>query len=523
VTTADAAAGLAAGSPALAALITRFRRIRALDHALGILDWDTETMMADGAAESRALATSGLKVLRHELLTAPEVAGWLDDAQGEVDRRARDEATAWDAADLREMRRVRAHATAVPGDLVEAQSQAASRCEMAWREARARGDEAGILPRLRELVARVRDSARAKASALGCSPYEALADEFEPGYSQPLVDAIFGELGVALPPLVTAAVERSDAALARLGHDPAQGVRGFSRDVPAEEQRALALELMADLGFDFRRGRLDLSVHPFCGGADDDVRITTRFDPANPLRGLFGVLHETGHALYEQGRPAGFRGRPVGDARGMAVHESQSLFVEMQIARSDAFLAFAGPKLARVWRLDAGETSVEQLAPRVRAVRRSTIRVDADEVTYPLHVLLRTRLEREVIEGRMEVDDLPDAFREGLSAALGVTAADPREGFLQDIHWFVGLWGYFPSYTIGALLAAQLRSAISQALPELDELVARGQFLELREALAARVHRQGSLKTTPELIAQATGQPLTAGPFLSHLRARYTA
>lgn len=513
----------ASETPALSKLITRFRRIRHLDHALGILDWDTETMMPEGSAESRGAATAGLKVLRHELLTAPEVAGWLDDAQHELTHREPDENSAWDAADVREMRRLRVHATAVPSELVEAQSQAASRCEMAWRDARARGDEAAILPLLRELVNRVRESARAKAEALGCSPYEALADEFEPGYSQPLVDAVFGELAVALPPLVSQAVERSNAALAGIGHDTSKGSRAFSRDVTPEAQRALALELMTDLGFDFRRGRLDLSVHPFCGGADDDVRITTRFDPANPLRGLFGVLHETGHALYEQGRPEHLRGRPVGDARGMAVHESQSLFVEMQIARSDAFLTFAGPKMARVWGLDPSETSVARLAPLVRVVRRSTIRVDADEVTYPLHVLLRSRLERDVVEGRMEVEDLPAAFREGLAAALGVEVSDPREGFLQDIHWFVGLWGYFPSYTLGAIIAAQLRKALAQALPELDGLVASGQFVELRAALASRIHRRASLLPTAELVQAATGQPLAATSFLEHLRARYTA
>jgi carboxypeptidase Taq len=227
------------------------------------------------------------------------------------------------------------------------------------------------------------------------------------------------------------------------------------------------------VGLEFEHARLDESLHPFCGGNPSDVRITTFYDAANPAKALLGVLHETGHAMYERGLPAGFARQPVGEAAGMAAHESQSLIVEMQACRSDAFLAFLGPKLRDAFGLGTRLTAPENLGRLWRRVGRGFIRVDADELTYPAHVILRFRLERALIAGELQVPDLPAAWNEGLKAILGITPPDDAQGCLQDIHWHDGAFGYFPSYTLGAMAAAQLMAAIRKDVPELDARLAK--------------------------------------------------
>ncbi len=482
----------------------RFARINDVEGALGILNWDNDTIMPAGAAGPRAGQVATLSVIAHEMLTAPDMAELLSQAPGELDP--------WQRANLDEMRRLHAHASAVPPDLVEAASRAASACERAWREARPRSDFQGLLPLLGEVLDRQRDIAAVKGEALGLAPYDALLDQFDPGNRQALIDPVFEALRAGLPELIGTVMQHQS----RL--PPALPLEG---PFPAPLQKALAERLMLAVGFDAARGRLDVSTHPFCGGAVDDVRITTRYDETDFAGALMGVLHETGHALYEQGRPRDWLSQPVGRARGMTLHESQSLLIEMQACRSRAFVGYLAPLLRETFGVAGPAWEPENLHRRMTRVAPGFIRVDADEVTYPAHVLVRYRLETRLIEGTLALADLPEAFDTGIHELLGLRVPDHRRGVLQDIHWPAGLWGYFPTYTLGAIAAAQLFDAACRDEPALPDCLSLGDFAPLRRWLGRHVHGRGSAATTGEIVRDATGAALSAAPYQLHLRRRY--
>ncbi len=482
----------------------RFARINDVDGALGILNWDNDTMMPAGAADQRAGQLATLSVIAHELITAPDMPELLAHAGNNLDP--------WQAANLAEMKRLHAHASAVPPDLVDAASRAASHCERAWREARPNNDFKGLLPLLAEVLNRQRDIAAVKGEALGLAPYDALLDQYDPGNRQALIDPIFADLRAGLPGLLGAVLEHQAGLPAPL---PLQG------PFPAGQQKAVAERLMRAVGFDTSRGRLDISAHPFCGGANDDVRITTRYDEGDFAGALMGVLHETGHALYEQGRPGAWLAQPAGRARGMTMHESQSLLIEMQACRSEAFVAYLAPLLREAFAVSGPAWEVENLHRRLTRVAPGFIRVDADEVTYPAHILVRYGLETKLIDGTLALADLPEAFNAGITELLGITVPDDRRGCLQDIHWPAGLWGYFPTYTLGAMTAAQLFEAACRDQPALPDCLSRGDFAPLLAWLRPRVHERGSSATTAEIVRDATGQELTAAIYQRHLRRRY--
>jgi carboxypeptidase Taq len=278
---------------------------------------------------------------------------------------------------------------------------------------------------------------------------------------------------------------------------------------------------MEALGFDFHHGRLDVSLHPFCGGTPDDVRITTRYDDEDFRRALMGVLHETGHALYERGLPAEWRGLPVGEARGMVLHESQSLLIEMQVCRSRRFLHYAAPLLRKVLGGGGPAWDAENLYRHYTRVEPGFIRVDADEVTYPAHVILRYELERAMLAGDLAPADLPGAWSEGMRRLLGLSPPTDRLGCLQDIHWYDGAWGYFPTYTLGAIAAAQIFQAALGADPTISEGIERGDFLPFLSWLRPRIHAQASRLSTRELLIETTGRPLDPATFKAHLERRY--
>jgi len=491
---------------AYATLESRFKRLGLVNEAVAMLNWDTAAMMPEGAADARAEQLAELKVIAHELLADPRLAELIDDA-------ARDGLDDWQRANVGEMRRLWLHATAVPSDLVAAYSRACSACEMAWRKARPANDFASIRPRLQRVLDLTREVAAAKAEKLGTSPYEALLDQFEPGGSVAEIDRLFDHLAERLPALIDSALAAQAART-----PPARPAGPF----PIEAQRLAARRLMERLGFEFDHGRLDQSLHPFCGGTPDDVRITTRYDESDFARALMGVLHETGHALYERGLPAAWRRQPVGEARGMSIHESQSLLIEMQVCRSHEFLEFAAPILRECFG-GGPEWTAENLYRLGTRVARSLIRVDADEVTYPAHVILRYRLERALISSELELADLPDAWAAGMERLLVVTPPDDRNGCLQDIHWYDGAWGYFPTYTLGAMTAAQLFDAAKRAVPAMPSAIAHGDFVPLLTWLRANVHCLGSRFSAREILIRATGKPLDAAVFEAHLRARYLA
>jgi carboxypeptidase Taq len=482
-------------------LTARFARIATVREAASILNWDTEVIMPPGSGDARADQAAVLSSIAHGMLTDPQAGDDLAQAQATGDP--------WQAANLRLMRREHTRATALPADLVEATSRASSRCEHAWRDARPASDFAAVAPLLTEVFDRARDTAQALSATLNLSPYDALMEDFQPGVTAADVEPIFARYAAFLADALPSAEARQSPPMPLTGPFPVGKQQDFCRMMSAR------------IGLDFTRARLDISAHPFSGGTPTDIRITTRYDEADPASALFGVIHETGHAMYEAGLPKAWARQPVGMAAGMAVHESQSLILEMQAARSDAFLAWLGPVLHQAFGGDPAPYAAANLGSLLRRVERSLIRVEADEMTYPAHVGLRFTLERAMLSGDLKVADLPGAWNELMRQRLGITPPDDARGCLQDIHWYAGLIGYFPSYTLGAMAAAQLMAAIRRDTPDLDAALAEGDFAPMYAWLRPKVHAMGALTGLNELLLQATGKALDVADFEAHLTRRY--
>ncbi|PPQ29089.1 carboxypeptidase M32 [Rhodoblastus sphagnicola] len=492
---------------ALAKLKHRFERIAIINEASSMLAWDSSVMMPPGGAAARGDQLAVLAGLSHQLLTDPATAEWLAAASAP----AQEPADEWEAANLRLIRRAHARAIALPGELVEAQSRANSRCEKVWRQARQESDYARVKPYLAEVLKLVREAARLWAEQSGSTPYDALMDGFQPGIGAADVAPVFARYETFLR-------ETLDEIEARQADGPAPVAP--AGPFPADRQEALCRKLSERIGLDYTRARLDRSAHPFSGGTPTDTRITTRYDEADFTSAALGVIHETGHALYEQRLPSAWARQPVGEAAGMAAHESQSLIVEMQAGRSDAFLRFLAPELAATFGPDPA-FEAGNLARLWRRVHRGFIRVEADEVTYPAHVILRFRLEQALIGGDLGLNDLPAAWNDGIKALLGIAPPDDARGCLQDIHWYDGLFGYFPSYTLGAMAAAQLMAAARREAPAIDEALGVGSMAPLQDWLTRKVHVFGSRYGFNDLLRHATGSALSADAFEAHLRARY--
>ncbi|PJG57972.1 carboxypeptidase M32 [Aeromonas cavernicola] len=480
------------------------QQIHRLSHLSAICGWDQAAMMPAGGSEARADAMAELGVLIHQKRTAPELGDWIANAECEpLDEVQR--------ANLAEIKRHWQDASLLPGTLVEALSLAGSKCEHAWRSQRKHNDWAGFAVNLQEVVSLSREVAQRRADALGVRPYDAMLALYEPGMTSARLDQIFGDLSGWLPSLIQQVSERqqSDALLIPQG------------PFPIATQQALGREVMGVLGFDFAHGRLDVSSHPFCGGVATDVRITTRYNEQEFISSLMGIVHETGHARYEQGLPRHLLGQPVAEARSMGIHESQSLFCEMQLGHDPAFLALLAPHI----RTHFGDQTAFEPANLVKIYNRvepGLIRVDADEVTYPVHVILRYELERDLIEGRIEVADLPELWDGKMQQWLGITTqGNYRDGCMQDIHWTDGSFGYFPSYTLGAMYAAQLRFALERELGNLSQIIAAGRLPEIFAWLGRHIWSQGSQHSTDELIRRATGEPLNPHWLRQHLEQRY--
>ncbi|WP_072568365.1 carboxypeptidase M32 [Enterobacter sp. SA187] len=481
-----------------------FTRLSRFSHLSAMGGWDMFTMMPPGGSQARGEALAELSVLQHQILTDKNVAVWLEGA-------AQENLNDIEQANLREMTRQYQQAALLPEALVEAKSLAGSKCEHAWRSQRPANDWAGFSANLKEVVKLSREEARLRADAKGCSPYDALLDIYEPDMTSARLDALFGDLKSWLPDLLNRVVEKQ-------AQQPLIAPQG---PFPVDLQREIGVETMARLGFDFNGGRLDVSAHPFCGGVPDDVRITTRYDENELLSALLGVVHETGHARYEQNLPRTWPGQPVALARSTAIHESQSLFFEMQLGRSAAFLKQLLPSVVQRFG-DQPAFSESNFIAWNQRVKPGYIRVDADEVSYPAHVVLRYEIERALINGDIEVEDIPALWNEKMQSWLGLsTGGNYRDGCMQDIHWTDGGFGYFPSYTLGAMYAAQLFHAARTALPDLDAAIAQGDFTALFDWLRQNIWQHGSRFTTSQLIENATGEALNSRYFRQHLTARY--
>ncbi len=491
-------------TPHYTALCGAWLRLYHYSHAVSILGWDRNAMMPASGNQARADAEAELQTLIHRTRTDPRLAEQLRLAEAEA-------LSDTERANLREMRRDWRDANALPELLVQAKSLAGAKCEHAWRSQRAANDWRGFLENFREVVRLAREEAKLLAADSGLSRYDALMDRYEPGIRSADIDRIFGDVKQWLPQLITKvqARQRDENVIAAAGPFP----------VPA--QRTLNLAIMKKLGFDFDGGRLDESAHPFTGGVPEDVRLTTRYREDNFVQSLMGAIHETGHARFEQNLPREWLGQPVGIARSYGIHESQSLSFEMQLARSREFAGVLAPLLNEHFGNQPAfePDNFHRLLTRVQP---GLIRVNADEVTYPSHIILRYEIERALIEDEIEPDDIPALWDEKMQTLLGLdTRGNYKDGCLQDVHWSDGSFGYFPSYTLGAMYAAQWFATMRRATPDLDTRIASGDFTPVFEWLNTNVWSQASRWETPELVRRASGEALNPAHFRAHLEARY--
>ncbi|WP_217521351.1 carboxypeptidase M32 [Vibrio metschnikovii] len=492
---------------AFTALIEHFKKIAHFEHLSSICGWDQAAVMPAGGAQARSEAMAQLSVHIHQLLTEPQLAEWFARSQEQLE-------TAQQKATWREMHRQWQLANALPESLVKAQSLAGSQCEHAWRSQRKNNDWTGFEKNWAEVVKLSQEEAQIRSDLTGLSRYDAMLDLYEPGTNSQALDKVFNEVKTWLPSLI-------DQVLEKQSHEP---IILPTAHYPAEEQKALGLEVMKLLQFDFNHGRLDQSTHPFCGGVPSDVRITTRYNEAEFTQSLMGIVHETGHARYEQGLPKAFAGNLVGHARSMGIHESQSLFFEMQLGRSAPFIEHLATLAQQ--HFSANESAVfaaDNFQKLYTRVEKGFIRVDADELTYPAHVILRYEIERDLMNGHIKHTDVPELWNEKMGAYLGLsTAGNYQNGCMQDIHWTDGSFGYFPSYTLGAMYAAQFMATMKQGV-DVEAAIARKDLSPIFTWLNDNIWSQGSLLTTDELVKQATGEVLNPVHFKAHLVSRYLA
>ncbi len=497
---------------ALDRLRQRLAETADLAHAAAVLEWDQETYMPPGGAEARGRQVATLRRFAHERFTDPQVGEWLAAATPESDL---------DGALLRVTARDWRRATLLPSRLVSEQAEASARAKEAWKAARETDAFALFAPHLEQVLALAREEAdlvrplvaEERGPAYAPSPadarYDALLDAFEPGASTAAVAETFRQLREGLVPLVVAAADA-----------PAPDDAFLRQPFDADAQWAFGLDVAQALGYSLDHGRQDRSAHPFTTAfGATDVRITTRVDPDFFPTAFFSTIHEAGHGIYEQGFAPELAGTPLADGASLGVHESQSRLYENLVGRGEPFWTWAFPMLeARFPHLQG--VSSDAFVRAVNKVEPSLIRVEADELTYHLHVLLRFELERALLAGDLAVDDLPGAWADGMRDLLGVAPETDADGCLQDIHWSLGAIGYFPTYTLGTLMSAQLWAAADRDLGGLDRQLAAGEFAPLLGWLREHVHRWGRVKTADQILVDATGSRLDAGPWLAYAQAK---
>jgi len=491
-------------SAAYDSLLQRARELALLGSASSILHWDQETYMPEKANGWRAEQLAHLAGLSHRLWTAPEVGGWIAACEAEGPEPDGDA-----AVNVREWRRSYDRATKLPSALVEECSKTEALAHQAWVEARAKSDFSVF----QTLLAKLIDLSRRKADLWGYaeSRYDALLDAYEPGARAAAVHALFEDLAPRLSALVAQGVAAQEARPAPpLPPGP----------YPVAGQQALNREVAAAFGFDFAAGRIDTTAHPFCTGLGPrDCRLTTRYDENDFTSSLYGILHETGHGLYDQGLPEAHYGTPRGEAVSLGIHESQSRLWENHVGRSRAFWEHWFPRAVHHFP-QLKSSSPEALWRHVNKIERSFIRVEADEVTYDLHIILRFRIERQLIEGTLEVGDVPAFWNESFEKLLGLKVPDNARGCLQDIHWSMGGFGYFPTYTLGNLNAAQLMEAARRELAGLEAALAGAQYGALLDWLRQRIHGRGMALRPMDLMREATGRTVTPEAHLRHLQSK---
>ncbi|MFB6193772.1 MAG: carboxypeptidase M32 [Halobaculum sp.] len=490
------------GEDAYEALLDRLERVSAVESANGLLSWDQQVTMPEGGTPVRSKQRSVLSSLSHELLTDEETAELLDAA------RAAD-LTDEQRAVVREARREYERADAVPRELVEELSTASSEALGAWEEARAEDDFETFAPHLERLV----ELRRRQAEHIDPDrdPYAVLVEEYEPCLSIDRIDEILDRLRETLVPMIDEIAETGDEIT----------TDAFDGTYPEADQEALAEELLDVLGYDWERGRLDTSTHPFTSGNQFDCRVTVRYDESDPIELWQAAVHEFGHAFYNLGLSQDDWGTPLGTSRDLSVHESQSRLWENHVGMTEAFWERMLPTFNERFGTDVSPRAAYESANQV--YDDNLIRIEADELTYHLHIVVRYEIEAALVRGEIEVEDVPELWNDKYEEYLGIRPPTDSAGCLQDIHWSYGNFGYFPTYSLGSVMATQLFRAAERDLGDLTESIRAGEFGDLHEWLRENVHRHGQRYETNELVRQATGEEFSADAFVEYVREKYGA
>ncbi len=507
-----------AESKSYSELLGLLREAATIGSVSSLLNWDQETYMPHAGAAFRAEQAALLSTLHHERITSPRIAELLDDCQR--DPALKGDPVVW--ANLREIRRMHDKATRLPVDLVSTLARVGSQAQEAWKDARERNDFPAFAPWLDKMMSLTRRKGECLRTGDHAELYDAVLDVYEPGAKAAEIEKLFTPLRARLTDLVkelkAARSKPSDEPL-NVPFDPAR-------------QHELGHIVLKAMGFDFKAGRLDVTTHPFCSGmAPGDTRLTTRYRDERFTDALYGTMHEGGHGLYEQGLPKSVRengqlvpsevyGTPLADSISLGIHESQSRMWENFVGRSREFWQWILPHAKRLASPALDRYGVEDLYRATNQVTPSFVRVEADETTYNLHVMLRFEIERAMIDGNIDVADLPGEWNQRFKESLGLEVPDDRKGCLQDVHWSFGLIGYFPTYALGNLYAAQMWERIVVDIPDLPERMGRGDFLPLKAWLNDKVHRHGRHYSATELNAMITGQPLSIEPLMRHLEGK---
>ena len=487
-------------------LIQRVRDCRLLESCGSVLGWDERTYMPRQGSRHRGDQMALLARLAHEMLTSPALGELLNEAQASAKPQAAD----LEAANLREIRRAYDRAVKLPRELVEELARVTTQAQQVWQEARQADDFPAFQPWLERIV----KLKRQEAAAVGYRevPYDALLDEYEPGATTAEVTRVFAELRGELVPLVSTILETAKKPKTEI----------LERDYPVERQVIFGQAAAAAIGFDFSAGRLDVTTHPFCStSGPGDIRLTTRYNPRHFTEGFFGILHEAGHGIYEQGLPAEHFGTPCGTAASLGIHESQSRLWENQVGRGRLFWEHFLPRARQVFFDALHGVTLDDWLLAVNDVRPSLIRIEADEATYNLHIILRFELEQALVSGDLEPADVPAAWNEKFQRLLGLTPPSAAQGCLQDIHWSFGGIGYFPTYTLGNLYAAQFMEQARTDLPDLDSDVRRGEFGGLKRWLNDKIHQHGQRWRARDLCRRVTRRELSHGPLMRYLHGKY--
>ncbi|ELZ29772.1 carboxypeptidase Taq [Halogeometricum pallidum JCM 14848] len=501
----DAAGADAESAPeAYTELLETYKRVSNVQNSAGLLSWDQQVMMPEGGNPARSQQLSTLSSLAHELLTDDEVGERLDELE---DADLTDER----AAVVREIRRKYDRAVSVPSELVEEISTASSEALPAWEEAKAEDDFSTFAPHLEKHIELKREYAEHIDPEK--DPYEVLFEDFEPCLPLEQAESILEELRDTLVPMIERIRESGD--------DIATGAFTKEGEYPEAAQEELCRDVLSTLGYPWERGRLDTSSHPFSSGTMFDARVTTRFDESDPLGSLLSTVHEFGHATYNLGLPDEHYATPLGESRDLSVHESQSRLWENHVGRSKAFWNVLLPAFKEQFPKAEDVTLEEAYEAANQVYEDNLIRVEADELTYHLHIIVRFEIERALIAGDIDVEEVPEVWNDKYEEYLGVRPETDSEGCLQDIHWSHGNFGYFPTYSLGSVMAAQLYDAAEADIDDLEGRIEEGDFEPLHEWLTENVHRHGARYETNDLVAQATGEDFTADAFTDYVTEKY--